>query len=126
VLFMLGQVRSHVFVIAAGTLLAVLSLVSIVQLTDPAQTGILTYFFLYLSILLTIVGSVTLLGLLFRYKYVRNLYIVNLVTSIRQGLLISLFVVVGLFLGVHGLWFWWTALILALFLMCVEVFFNVA
>jgi hypothetical protein len=123
---MLGQVRSHVFVIAAGTLLAVLSLVSIVQLTDPAQTGILTYFFLYLSILLTIVGSVTLLGLLFRYKYVRNLYIVNLVTSIRQGLLISLFVVVGLFLGVHGLWFWWTALILALFLMCVEVFFNVA
>lgn len=116
--------KRQVSLIIFSTLLAGFSLASILNFTDPASAGGLTFAFFYLSLLLLVLGLLCLIGLGLRQWLSPGLYVANFANSFRQALLISLLLVVSFWLLSLRLLFWWVELSLILFLSAVEAFLN--
>jgi len=125
VLLIKESIKTHLFLIGAGTVIATFSLGSIVRFSDPEQAGILLFVFLYSSIFLACLGFFTFFGLLIRNKTMPGSLSENLTHSSRQALLLAVLITVSLMLQSFRLLFWWVELTLFLFLMCIEVFFHV-
>lgn len=121
---MLAKTKTHFVFLVTGIILCGFSLFSIIRFTDPATAGWLTHTLLYLSLFLLCVGVFTFLGILIRQRFFYGIYIVNLTTSFRQAILLAILVTGSLVLQAKDLRFWWVELILILFLIVVEVFFN--
>lgn len=116
--------RQQVILIAFSTVLAAFSLFSIITFTDPYQASFVTHGFFYISLFLTALGLLTLIGLGIRELFDRRLFVVNLSNSFRQALLVSILIVISFSLLAKGLLFWWVELSLILFLLFVEIFIN--
>lgn len=116
--------REHVTLILASTFLAAFSLAAIVRFTDPNTAGTSTLLFFYISLSIVMLGIFTILGLLLRQWQGRHMYLANLSTSFRQGLLISFLVCSSLILQAKGLLFWWVEGTLILFIIFLEIFLN--
>lgn len=121
---MLEKTKTHFTFLTIGIVLCAFSLFSIIKFTDPFTGGALTHGLLYLSLFLLCVGVFTLAGTLIRQKFFYGIYIANLKTSFRQGILLGLLVNGSLFLQAKDLRFWWVELIFILFLVVLEIFFN--
>ena len=117
-------VKTHLWLIGAGTALSGFSLGSIMVFTDPYSAGNLTHFFFYLSLFLFTLGLFSLIGIFLRKRLQPGLYVIHLAASLRQALFLAVFIVVSLLLRVHGLLFWWVEVCLIFFLIAVEVFLN--
>lgn len=121
---MLQNHKQQIYAIAGATLLAALSLISIISFTDPNQASGLLFSFFYLSVFLLSFGVFTLLGLGLRRWLAPKMFVANFYTSLRQGFLVSLLMAVSLLLmGLHLL-FWWVELSLILLLLSVEFFLS--
>ncbi len=121
---MLEKAKTHFILLIVGIILCGFSLFSIIRFTDPDTAGLLTHIFLYLSIFLLCLGLFTLIGIVVRQRFFYGIYIANLTTSFRQAILLSLLLTSSLYLQSRGLGLWWVELILVLFLVVVEIFFN--
>lgn len=121
---MLKAPRQQVALIGISTVLAGFSLISIINFTDPGQSSLLTFAFFYLSLFITALGLSTILGLSLRQMLGQKVFVVNLGTSFRQGILIAILVLVSFLLLSQDLLFWWVELSLILFLLFVEIFLN--
>ena len=116
--------KNHIVLIGTGTGLSFFSIATIISFTEPETAGITTILLLYGSIFLFVAGLCSIIGFLIRQKYLTTLYTKNLQVSLRQGLLIGLLVTSSLALNANGLMIWWVGLTLILFLIVIEVFFN--
>jgi hypothetical protein len=121
---MLEKAKSHIVIIGTGSILCAFSLFSLLKFTDPFTSGWLTHFLLYLTLFLLCVGLFTLAGIVIRQRFFFGIYLANLKVSLRQGVLLALLITASLFLLSQGLLFWWVELILILFLIVLEIFFN--
>jgi hypothetical protein len=121
---MFENAKNHIVLIATGTGLSFFSIATIISFTEPSTAGLITILLLYGSIFLFVTGLCSIIGLATRQKYLTTLYSKNLNVSIRQGLLIGLLVTSSLALNAQGLMMWWVGLTLILFLIVIEVFFN--
>ncbi|MCC7356234.1 MAG: hypothetical protein IT410_01290 [Candidatus Doudnabacteria bacterium] len=121
---MFERSRSHLILIAVGTILSLFSLGSIVAFTEPNSASWITFTLLYLSIFLTTVGLFAFTGLFIREKYSNDLYAKNIRASTRQAFLLGILTTASLALNAHNLLFWWVVLTLVLFLIVIETFYN--
>lgn len=115
------QIRS----IVLSSFLALCSLVSIVLLTDPYSSSYFTFIFFYLSLFLFFLGLLTIVGLWLRKKTSSNLFAVNLTSSFRQGLIVSIFILSFFMLQANNLNFWWVQASLIIFLFFLELYFHI-
>jgi len=116
--------KKQVSLIVFSTLLAAFSLASILNFTDPASAGAVTFVFFYLSLFLFTLGLLCLIGLGLRQWLAPGLYVVNFANSFRQAFLVALLLVASFWLLSLKLLFWWVELSLILFLSAVEAFLN--
>jgi hypothetical protein len=121
---MLEKAKTHFIFLLVGIFLCGFSLLSIIRFTDPAASGTLTFILLYLSLFLFCLGLFTLIGILIRQRFFYGIYVANLITSFRQAILLSVLVTGSLMLQARDLRHWWVQLIFTLFLVVLEIFFN--
>lgn len=121
---MLRNIKKSIFFLSISTFLALLSAISIFFFSDPELAGKLTFFFLYLSIFLSLFGCFTLIGALIRKVYSPGVFGNSLGQSLRQGLLTALLVTISLLLSAQGLLYWWVEASLILFFVFFEIFFH--
>jgi len=121
---MLSNPKRQVALIILSTCLAVFSLASIINFTDPSKTSWVTFAFFYASLFLTILGAFALLGLTLRQWLWPGHYVINLTNSFRQSFLIAILITVSFLLLSQRLLFWWVEMTLILFLGAVEAFLN--
>lgn len=121
---MLERSRSHLILIAIGTILSLFSVGSITAFTKPDSASAITFALLYISIFLTTVGLFAFTGLFIREKYSNDLYARNVRASTRQAILLGILTTASLALNAHNLLFWWVILTLVLFLIVIETFYN--
>lgn len=121
---MAETVKTHLWLIGAGTILSGFSLASIVAFTNPNSAGKITHFLFFLSLFLFALGLFSLIGIMVRQHLRSGLYILHLAVSFRQALLLSIFITISLLLSTAGLLFWWIETLLILFLIATEIFLN--
>ena len=116
--------KKSVILIAAATVLAGFSFLSLLIYTDPVISGVSVFVFLYASVFLLSLGCLTLGGLAVRRVWMRGLFNANLANSFRQGLLLSFFIIVCLILSAYGILYWWVGVSLILPVIATESFLN--
>jgi hypothetical protein len=121
---MLEKAKTHTILLSLGIILCGFSLFSIIRFTDPYTAGGVTHLLFYLCLFLFCVGLFTLAGILIRQRFFYGIYIANLITSFRQAILLAVLVTGSLALQARGLRYWWVEVIFILFLIMLEVFFN--
>lgn len=106
-----------------GTLISWVALGLVLTYINPeiaSQTGLVLF---YGSVFLSLSGTITLLGFLWRrLRYRDEVLFRQVSTSFRQGILLSVVVVATLFLQANRLLSWWNLLLLVGGLSLLEYF----
>jgi hypothetical protein len=105
-------------------LIAAFSLAAIINFSDPFVASRITLLFFYLSLFLFSLSLFTIIGLILRQWLWPKIFVVNLSHSFRQAFLLSILVCASFGLLASRLLFWWVELSLLLFLLCIEILFN--
>ena len=96
----------------------------VLYLIDPTGAGFLGFVFFYLSLFLSLVGTLAVLGLLLRMKFGNEeLVFKTVTTSFRQAILLGLLTIGGLILKSQRILTWWNIIFLVLALVVMEFFF---
>jgi hypothetical protein len=96
----------------------------VIYFVDPTVAGIMGFIFFYLSLFLSLVGTLSVLGLLLRKKFGKEEFIFKTVTiSFRQAILLGLMIIGALILKSQKLLTWWNIIFLILALIIMEFFF---
>jgi hypothetical protein len=92
---------------------------------DPMQAGVSGFTLLFLSLFITLAGFTATIGYLVRRVIMPQTFEAYLVrASLRQGIVISVFFSVLLFLQLLRLYRWWIAIILVVLLLSLELVFS--
>lgn len=104
-----------------GTLVSWGALGLVINYLNPELAGNMGLLFLYLSLFLSIAGTVTLIGFTWRFFLHKDEVLYRQVSvSFRQGVMIGLAVVVALFLQANSLLTWWNLILLVIALTVFE------
>jgi len=91
---------------------------------DPDTAGLVGQFSFYITLSLSLIGIITLLGTLLRKRFTPGMFTEHLRTSARQAILLALLISGLLILQSASLLFWWVGLTLILFIITLEIFLN--
>lgn len=117
--------RTHILPLIVGTLIALAAFASVLWFIDPYTTGIGSHFFFYLTLFLSSGGIFAIAGILIRKKFMPGILAEQMSASIRQAILLSLLVTGLVMLQTFNVLMWWVAATLILFIIILEIFFNV-
>ncbi len=108
---------------ALGTAVAWGAFWTVLHYLDPEQVGAAGLLFFYVSIFLSITGTLTLVGFGWRYwRHPDEVLFRQVAISFRQGSLLGVLVVGVLFLQANALATWWNLSLLVIFLTLLEFF----
>lgn len=97
----------------------------VASLIDPTITNWLGLALFYLSLFLSLSGTIAILGFIFRFFALKKELAFNLVKrSFRQSFTISLFIVTLLILKANGLFNWLNLFLLIIIFVVGEIFFD--
>ena len=114
---------SFVILMVLSTTAAWGSWLTVLFKIDPAADGGLGFVLFYLSLALSLVGTITLLGLAIRAFFRPDEAIFRHVTdSFRHAAFLSVLVVLLLFFQSHRLLVWWNVLLLIAACVLLEIF----
>ncbi len=116
--------KKQIFILTVSAILSAFSLASILNFTDPYESGIAVFAFFYISIFLLAFSIFTLTVFLVKRWLWPHIYLNDLSASFRQGLIIALFLSILVILQLNGILFWWLEISLILFLVILEIFIN--
>ena len=116
--------KNYLLIILGISLLAWIGFVTVIFKFDPfANTSVALAFF-YLSLLIALTGTFTLIGYFFRIWLYRNeIFYVHLNISLRQGVLLSLIAVSCLVLLMLKVLTWWSGGLLVISAVLIELYF---
>jgi len=118
------HLRAYLMAMGLATVLAAATFFLVLFQLDPGLTGALGFTLFYLSLLLTLVGVLSMVGFLARALTRRTEVLSRLaVIAFRQATLISALTVAALFLHGERLLSWWNALILVALVTMIEFLF---
>jgi len=104
--------RNYVYLMAAGTLLAWLGWGIVIWNTDPRDAGSLGFGMFYLTLLMGLVGLITLLELLVRVALMRREVVLREVkVSFRHAILLSAVGILALVFSRQGWLSWWVLIV---------------
>lgn len=106
-----------------STLLCWLTWGAVLLYVNPEEAGILGFFLFYLAFLLSLIGSLALLGFLIRIKFSQDPTFKKVNISFRQAIWFSILIIFFLSLKGQELLRWWNVLLFILFLALLELFF---
>lgn len=115
--------RKYLLLMTLGTLVSWFGFGMVVTYLNPDIAGTLGFLFFYLSLFLSVTGTLTILG--FGWRYVRHrdeVLFRHVSISFRQGALLGLMVVASLFLESKSLLTWWNLGLLIVGLTLLEFF----
>ena len=116
--------KQYLLVMLLGTLGAWGAWLMVVFYLGASAAGTMGFIFFYLSLLVAVVGSTTLVGFGLRHWLHRDEGVFRQVAiSFRQGVLLGIVVLLALMLQAEKLLTWWNFGILLLALTIVEFFF---
>ncbi len=100
------------------------SLWVVVFFVDPTITNWFGFVIFYLSLFLSLVGTLSLLGFIIRFLFNKNEFAFRqVITAFRQSILFALLICGALYLQSYRLMSWWNLLILIVLLTVVEFIF---
>jgi len=118
------RIKTFLFLIGLGSILSLVSWLVIIFSVDPGQAGFIGFSVFYLSLFLTLLGLIFLVGQWLRTKIFRKQIIyIRLNTSLRQAVLFALLLIGWAFLQSYGLAHIWNVILLILVLTSLEFFF---
>jgi hypothetical protein len=107
-----------------GVVLAVATLFLVLFRTEPGTAGWLGFTLFYLSLFLTLVGAVSIIGFVVRVLMHRDEMLAKLVTlSFRQAVLLSALAVGALMLHSRSLLTWWNSALIVVAVTVIEFIF---
>jgi len=116
--------KQFLFVMIMATGLVWGSWLFILFSLDPYATSLMGRIFFYLTLNASLMGTFTLIGILFRHFLQKNsLLSKNVARSFRQSVLLSFLFIGALFLKQQDFFNWWTISLLILFISFMEFFF---
>ncbi len=106
-----------------ATLIAWVGFFMLISLVNSNESGKLTFLIFYLILGLATLGTFTVIGFWLRKIFTKNeLSFYNVIVSFRQGLWLSLVLVISLYLQSKGLLNWINAILFILALSLIEFF----
>lgn len=89
---------------------------------DPKATGLVGYVFFYFSLFLALVGTFSVIGFIIRKRVVKDEMVVfhHVRHTFRQGLLISLLILIALVMQQFKLLTWLTGILIILLFLVLE------
>ena len=119
--------RIYLMFMAVATALATFAWGVIVWNTDPFETGITGLLMFYLTLFMTLVGALTILGSLYRVHILKrkDVLIREVKISFRHAIALAMAGIAALVLSAQGKLHWWSFLILIVTFSIVEYLFLV-
>lgn len=115
--------RKYLILMSLGTLVSWFAFGMVVTYLNPGSAGTLGFIFFYLSLFLSVTGTLTVAGFAWRYVRHRDEVLFRHVSiSFRQGALLGLLVIASLFLESKNLLSWWNLGLLVVGLTLLEFF----
>lgn len=106
-----------------ATLIAWVGFFMLISLVNSNESGKLTFLIFYLILGSATLGTFTVIGFWFRKIFTKNeLSFYNVIVSFRQGLWLSLVLIISLYLQSKGLLNWINAILFILALSLIEFF----
>lgn len=118
------QNKHQIISLIGGTVISLAGLISIITAIDPYTANWMVFFFFYLTFLLALSGSLTLIGWLIRKRGTWGLFEDRFRHSVRQGLIVGLMATIMLILQSYGLLFWWVLIPILTFFILIEIFLR--
>ncbi|MFZ5365598.1 MAG: hypothetical protein ACOZBH_05405 [Patescibacteria group bacterium] len=116
--------RKYLIILLICTTFCWLTFVAVLMYTNPGSTNWIGFSFLYLSLFVSLIGTFSIGGILFRWvSKKQSLQDKQIDISSRQSIILSFFAVVSLFLQSLRLLTWWNLIILVAVISLVEIFF---
>lgn len=109
---------------AIATVAAWIAWIFVIHSVDPTQAGLLGFLLFYGTLSIAVLGTSVLFGTLLRvwFRPAQVLYRQTL-RSFRQGFLLTGLFVGTLFLFAQNIFHWWTAMLLMLLFILIELLF---
>ncbi|TAL51265.1 hypothetical protein EPN81_00335 [Patescibacteria group bacterium] len=116
--------RSYLILMTLATVIAWIAWAVVLNGVDPTRSGILGFLLFYLTFLMALFGTISLLGLLVRLWHSRTELPSRMaLRSFRQGILLTLLFTSSLILFSQGWFRWWTMLLVVVIFAFVELAF---
>ncbi len=110
--------RWYVILMGVGTALAWISWIFVIQSMNPDEAGLTAFLFFYLTLFLACVGTLSMLGLIYRVGIRRRYAMLTreVRASFRHAILLSFGGLAALWLSAnrHLTWYWLLLLIVAI------------
>jgi len=108
---------------AALTLICWGIFIFVVKLVNPLATNWLGFLLFYLTLFISLIGTITLVGFIIRFVALKKELVFNSVkVAFRQSFLLSLFIIIILFLKAHSLFNWLNLSLLLVIFTILELF----
>ena len=116
------NLRQYLIMMSIGTLICWLIWIIVLGNVDPKESGIIGLLFFYLSLFLSLTGTFSVIGFFLRKKFVKNEIVVfkHVRHTFRQGILISLILIVSLLMLQFHWLNWLTGVLLVLLFLILE------
>lgn len=116
------SLRQYLMTMTVATILSWCVWVLIIFYFDPDTAGLIGFLFFYISLFLSIVGTVSIIGFIIKMKLIRNdeLIFRHIKRTFKQGFILSSFVIITLILLQKNLLTWWNFILLVMLYLFIE------
>lgn len=116
------SLRQYLTTMTAATILSWGAWILTIFYFDPDNSGIVAFLFFYVSLFLAILGTFSVIGFLIKMRLIKNDEVVfrHIKKTFKQGLILSLFILVTLILLQKNLLTWWNFILLAMLYLFIE------
>ena len=117
--------RGFIITMFIGTLICWVAFAIVILNTNPYEAGTMSFIFFYLSLLLSLTGTITVIGIFVRLSILRRDDFISrrVSASFRQGALLAVVICAGLYLMSKNLLTWWNVVFFILGISLLEFFF---
>ena len=118
------SLRQYLIVVGMGTLVGLATWLVVLFTVNPNEAGWLGFLLFYLSLAVSLVGFISLIGFAVRMVLYHHDEIVlrEVTAAFRQACFFTMVVVGSIFLQSHKLLAWWNVLLLIVVLATIELF----
>jgi len=114
--------RQYLILMSVGAAICWMAWIFVLGSTDPTEAGFFGFLFFYCSLFLALAGTFSVFGFLIKKIILKNDEIVfhHVKSTVRQGMLVAGFIILGLILLQVKLLAWWNGILLILLFAVVE------